>query len=204
MTPYPSGSRNGSTWTSTRPGGRRRTHCSNRNRWLGARSAGYPTRKSALSTAVDRRSEGPLGDDSERPEHRIRPSEAGRRIGQTVAVCGIAGVVDRKGEQVDARPMIDVLRHRGPDSVGSFVGGRGAIGQSRLAIIDLVTGDPPIANEDRSIGAVLNGEIYNHRRLRRELRDAGHSFTTQCDTEVLAHLAEDSDAVCLAQRTDGM
>lgn len=55
---------------------------------------------------------------------------------------------------VDAQ--LDVLRHRGPDARGWYLADSGAIGEARLAIIDLVTGDPPIANEDESIGVVLN------------------------------------------------
>ena len=70
----------------------------------------------------------------------------------------------------------------------------GVISQNRLAIIDLVTGDPPITNEDGSVAAVLNGEIYNFRELRDELRRAGHEFGSQGDTEVIAHLAEDHSA----------
>ena len=61
--------------------------------------------------------------------------------------------------------MTATLRHRGPDSVGAYDRAGASIGQTRLAIIDLVTGDPPITNEDGTIGAVLNGEIYNYRDL---------------------------------------
>jgi asparagine synthase (glutamine-hydrolysing) len=121
-------------------------------------------------------------------------------------VCGIAGLV--AADPVDAAEIIAAqlrcLRHRGPDASGSFPPGRGVIAQNRLAIIDLVTGDPPIVNEDGSIGAVLNGEIYNFRELRNELEAAGHVLRSQGDTEVIAHLAEDADAAQLADRLDGM
>ena len=67
-----------------------------------------------------------------------------------------------------------------------------------------MTGDPPITNEDRSVAVVLNGEIYNFRELRDELRGAGHEFGSEGDTEVIAHLAEDLPPVELARRLDGM
>lgn len=95
-------------------------------------------------------------------------------------------------------------QHRGPDAQGHFDGGRGVVGQNRLSIIDLVNGDPPITNEDGAIGAVLNGELYNFRELRDELRHVGHELSSDGDTEVLAHLAEDHDAGSLACRLDGM
>jgi asparagine synthase (glutamine-hydrolysing) len=121
-------------------------------------------------------------------------------------VCGIAGVVLRDGpaptDQVQRQ--LDLLVHRGPDACGIHAGGRGAVGQTRLSVIDLVTGDPPISTEDGSVGAVLNGEIYNYRELRDELRRGGHGMRTQGDTEVIAHLAEGCTPVELARRLDGM
>src|SRR5215211_1694989 len=98
-------------------------------------------------------------------------------------MCGVCGVIALDPTDVD--PVIDSqlssLRHRGPDARGSFAGTHGAIAQNRLAIIDLETGDPPITNEDGQVAAVLNGEIYNFRRLREELRNEGHSFRSRGD-----------------------
>lgn len=71
-------------------------------------------------------------------------------------------------------------------------------------MIDLETGDPPITNEDRTIGVVLNGEIYNFRELRTQLEARGHRLHTKGDTEVIAHLAEDNDAAAVARALDGM
>src|SRR4051812_2497740 len=85
--------------------------------------------------------------------------------------------------------QLAALEHRGPDAHGHFDGKSGLIAQNRLAIIDLVHGDPPITNEDRSIATVLNGEIYNYRRLRDDLVREGHEFSSSGDTEVIAHLA---------------
>src|SRR3954452_15015386 len=121
-------------------------------------------------------------------------------------MCGISGSVqsapDAVAHAVDAQ--LACQRHRGPDAEGWFDGGRGVVAQNRLSIIDRVTGDPPVTNEDASIGAVLNGEIYNFKELRQALRVAGHQLSTEGDTEVLAHLAEDHDPVALARRLDGM
>lgn len=78
------------------------------------------------------------------------------------------------------------------------------IAQNRLAIIDLAHGDPPITNEQGTIGAVLNGEIYNFLELRERLLKDGHSLRSRCDTEVIAHLAEHHDGVSLTRQLDGM
>lgn len=124
-------------------------------------------------------------------------------------MCGISGSVQGQANRaaVGVRAVAAQLacqRHRGPDAEGYFDGGSGVIAQNRLSIIDLVHGDPPITNEDGTVGAVLNGEIYNFRALQDELRGAGHVLRTDGDTEVLAHLAEAHDAVSLARKLDGM
>jgi asparagine synthase (glutamine-hydrolysing) len=121
-------------------------------------------------------------------------------------MCGISGVITSAsgdlGRVVDSQ--LALLDHRGPDARGHFAGSHGSIGQNRLSIIDLVTGDPPITNEDGTVAAVLNGEIYNYRELRQHLSRDGHSFNSEGDTEVIAHLAEELPPVELARRLDGM
>jgi asparagine synthase (glutamine-hydrolysing) len=122
-----------------------------------------------------------------------------------VAVCGVAGVVGEPGGDLSrVKAQLELLTHRGSDACGVFESGPGCIGQTRLAVIDLHTGDPPITNEDGRIGVILNGEIYNFRALRDELSRRGHRFRTQGDTEVLAHLVEDVAPAELARRLDGM
>ncbi len=120
-------------------------------------------------------------------------------------MCGIAGVVGDHGDtEASVWHQLETLTHRGPDATGVFAGHGGAIGQTRLSVIDLVTGDPPITNEDGSIGVALNGEIYNYRQLADSLRRQGHDLKTTGDTEVLAHLAEERSPTELACDLDGM
>ena len=99
--------------------------------------------------------------------------------------------------------MCALLEHRGPDARGIHRDGNVALGIQRLRVIDLDTGDQPIYNEDRSVVVVLNGEIYNYRQLRSELKQRGHTLTTRGDTEVIAHLYEDHGADCV-RRLHGM
>jgi asparagine synthase (glutamine-hydrolysing) len=116
-------------------------------------------------------------------------------------VCGLSGFVSLDHRPADAavvRRMTATLRHRGPDDEGYYVDGPVALGHRRLNIIDLATGHQPIANETGTIHAMLNGEIYNYRRLAAELRERGHRFTTSSDTEVIVHAWEEYGEDCLA------
>src|SRR5215211_1691851 len=108
-------------------------------------------------------------------------------------MCGICGLASRSGAVDPERlgAMSTTLVHRGPDSDGQLVDGRAGLAARRLSIIDLETGDQPIANEDGTIHVVQNGEIYNYRELRAGLEHAGHRFATRSDTEVLVHLYEE-------------
>jgi asparagine synthase (glutamine-hydrolysing) len=119
-------------------------------------------------------------------------------------MCGISGVVDFTQAAGLPNGGLDVLNHRGPDAAGCFASGAGWVGQNRLAIIDLHSGDPPITNEDGTVGVAANGEIYNFVDLRRQLSARGHRFATTCDSEVIAHLAEQCSSAELAQKLEGM
>jgi len=120
-------------------------------------------------------------------------------------VCGIAGKADCDAGVPAAlvEAMCERQEHRGPDARGLHLGEGVGLGIQRLRVIDLQTGDQPVYNEDRSLAVVLNGEIYNYRELRRELRERGHSFSTHGDTEVIAHLYEE-EGPALVRRLSGM
>jgi len=112
-------------------------------------------------------------------------------------MCGITGWANLDshtpppdGAQDLLHAMCERMVHRGPDSEGLYVTTGAALGMRRLAIIDLVTGEQPAFNEDRSISVILNGEIYNYRELRAGLEKRGHTFRSASDTEVLPHLYE--------------
>jgi asparagine synthase (glutamine-hydrolysing) len=120
-------------------------------------------------------------------------------------MCGIAGwagAVDADAEAL--RRMCEAIRHRGPDEEGFLqLPGRAALGARRLSVIDPPTGQQPILSEDSSIAVTCNGEIYNFRSLREELRERGHVFRGGSDAEVVVHLYEELGAECL-HRLDGM
>src|SRR5437762_2830208 len=108
-------------------------------------------------------------------------------------MCGIAGVAGRDAEGAEdrVRAMLSCLAHRGPDDEGIGVSEGATIGARRLAIIDLVHGNQPMPNEDGSVIAVQNGEIYNFLELKSDLESRGHRFATRNDTEVLPHAYEE-------------
>ena len=111
-------------------------------------------------------------------------------------MCGITGWINLQNNS--SRPdeallhsMCERIVHRGPDSEGVWLDDQVALGMRRLSIIDLKSGDQPVFNEDRSIVAMQNGELYNYREVRSDLEKRGHNFTTQTDTEIIPHLYEE-------------
>jgi asparagine synthase (glutamine-hydrolysing) len=105
-------------------------------------------------------------------------------------MCGICGLVGDNDPALLER-MLERLVHRGPDEEGMHHDAGVALGVRRLRVIDPTGGHQPVRNETGSVWAVLNGEIYNYRELRRELIQKGHRFQSDCDTEVLVHLYEE-------------
>src|SRR5690242_2521128 len=97
-------------------------------------------------------------------------------------MCGIVGLVAPPGgvppTEATGRAMNAAITHRGPDDEGVFCDSQALLGMRRLSIIDLAGGHQPVHNEDSTIQAVFNGEIYNFRELRRELEALGHRFYT--------------------------
>jgi asparagine synthase (glutamine-hydrolysing) len=109
-------------------------------------------------------------------------------------MCGIVGIAGSAARPVDdavLRSMNDALWHRGPDDDGYLVRDRVGLAMRRLSIIDVAGGRQPIHNEDKSVWAVYNGEIYNYNELRDDLQRRGHHFYTRSDTETLVHLYEE-------------
>ncbi len=104
-------------------------------------------------------------------------------------MCGFTGFVTRSAPPDEAalQAMGDTIRHRGPDGEGRYVDARCGIAHRRLSIIDLEKGRQPIVSPDGRYVIAYNGETYNFRELRSELTAAGHSFSTDCDTEVVLH-----------------
>lgn len=113
-------------------------------------------------------------------------------------MCGIAGILSPSARAA-IEPMTEALLHRGPDGSGYYRDEAIALGQRRLSIIDLETGDQPIANETGTLQLICNGEIYNSPELRRQLIARGHSFRTSTDVEVILHLYEEHGADCVKQ-----
>jgi asparagine synthase (glutamine-hydrolysing) len=114
-------------------------------------------------------------------------------------VCGIAALYDP-----DRPPPVELgslltaaLRHRGPDGAGVTVVGRALLAHTRLSIIDLEGGDQPLSSEDGSVTVVVNGEIYNHKDLRRALEAKGHRYATHSDCEAVVHAYEEWGVDCM-------
>ena len=119
-------------------------------------------------------------------------------------MCGFVGFTNFINDDGTVlHEMMDKIVHRGPDSEGSFVDERVALGFRRLSIIDLSEGDQPIFNEDGNLVLTFNGEIYNYLELREELKSAGHIFKTNSDSEVLVHGFEQYGAK-LVEKLRGM
>jgi asparagine synthase (glutamine-hydrolysing) len=105
-------------------------------------------------------------------------------------MCGLAGWIG--SDVIDARTeerVLSALHHRGPDAHGKATGTGWGLLHTRLSILDTShAADQPFRSEDHSVLVVFNGEIYNHRDLRRGLEARGHTFRTRCDTEILPAL----------------
>jgi len=124
-------------------------------------------------------------------------------------MCGISGVYRYQGAAGELERCLSVMNraliHRGPDEEGIYVDPelRAGLGVRRLSIVDPEHGSQPLFSEDRSVVVVCNGEIYNHRGLRRELERKGHRFRSHSDCEVLVHLYEEH-GVDFLKRLNGM
>ena len=116
-------------------------------------------------------------------------------------MCGICGIFFANREwrvqgDVLARMNCRIV-HRGPDDEGFFVEENVGLAMRRLSIIDVKSGHQPLANENRDVWIVFNGEIYNHAELRENLEARGHQYRTRSDTETIVHLYEEYGSDCV-------
>jgi asparagine synthase (glutamine-hydrolysing) len=117
-------------------------------------------------------------------------------------MCGIAGIMRWNGavpEQFEIERMTAAVAHRGPDGVGFLRRDNVALGHRRLAIIDPRGGHQPMSNGDETVWITYNGELYNYLELREELRQTGHEFVTNSDTEVVIHAYEEWAEECVTK-----
>ncbi len=116
-------------------------------------------------------------------------------------MCGIVGVFSRRSPISPGliERATESLYHRGPDGQRHWIGfgGRVALGHARLSIIDLTTGDQPIASEDGRTRIIVNGEFYGYESIQKELEQASHRLRTRSDSEIALHLYEDFGTQCL-------
>src|SRR5262249_39488376 len=116
-------------------------------------------------------------------------------------MCGIAAFFSRQKPIANEslRRATASLHHRGPDSQRLWVSNdqRAGLGHARLSIIDLASGDQPIANEDAKLRIIVNGEFYDFERARSALEKEGHRFRTKSDSEIALHLYEDWGVHCV-------
>ncbi|MBF0498077.1 MAG: asparagine synthase (glutamine-hydrolyzing), partial [Deltaproteobacteria bacterium] len=119
-------------------------------------------------------------------------------------MCGIFGLTHPPGAPESIlQAMGKILAHRGPDGEGSFVSEEVALGMRRLSILDPTRGQQPFYNQNRTVGVVCNGEIYNFIELRSHLMEKGYRFQTNCDVEVIPHLYEEY-GIAFVHRLNGM
>jgi asparagine synthase (glutamine-hydrolysing) len=116
-------------------------------------------------------------------------------------MCGIAGIIDYRGKSA-SKPVIEgmlrAINYRGPDESGIYLSPVAAIGNVRLSIIDLSTGQQPLSDPSGRYWIVFNGEIFNYPELRELLVGKGHTFKTHSDTEVLVQLYAVYGKECLS------
>lgn len=116
-------------------------------------------------------------------------------------MCGIAGIFDLNGDRQFDRELVEAMNqtqfHRGPDEGGIHIESGVALAHRRLSIIDLSSGQQPMATVDGDVTLVYNGEIYNFPDLTEELKAKGYQFRTHCDTEVILYAWQEWGEACV-------
>lgn len=119
-------------------------------------------------------------------------------------MCGIAAIINPTPQgKTEMELMLKKIEHRGDTEPTQVQIGNSILGSVRLKIVDRPNGTQPFFNENKTIGVVFNGEIYNYKKLKTELQAKGHNFISDCDTEVLVHLYEEHGTNFL-QQLEGM
>ena len=118
-------------------------------------------------------------------------------------MCGIAGIFNYHPSEVQSqenivKQMLSVIRHRGPDETGIYLGNKVGLGSVRLSIVDLSTGQQPLSDASGNYWIVYNGEVFNYPELRTDLEKKGIKFKTHCDTEVVVQMYALYGADCLS------
>lgn len=118
-------------------------------------------------------------------------------------MCGITAILSAEKPVLETALLqsMEQLSHRGPDAKRHWIAPDRHVGlaHTRLSVMDLATGDQPLANEDSRIHAVVNGEFYGFESIRSEMQQKGHLFKTCSDSEILLHLYEEYGVQCLHQ-----
>jgi asparagine synthase (glutamine-hydrolysing) len=117
-------------------------------------------------------------------------------------MCGIAGIYNyhsskEPSPELSIKKMLSVIRHRGPDESGIYLGKNVSIGSVRLSIIDIASGQQPMSDESGNYWIVYNGEIFNYAELRNDIEKKGIRLKTQSDTEVVVQMYAMYGAKCL-------
>jgi len=117
-------------------------------------------------------------------------------------MCGIAGFISNNNEKDSSRvlnAMLTRIHHRGPDECGLFISDKACIGNVRLSIVDLASGQQPMCTSDGRYWIAYNGEVFNYPELKKQLENIGHSFRTNCDTEIVLHMYQEYGSDCLSK-----
>ncbi len=117
-------------------------------------------------------------------------------------MCGIAGIFNYPltaeiSNEYLLKRMLSVINHRGPDESGIYTGEKIGLGNVRLSIVDLSTGQQPLSDESGNYWIVYNGEVFNYPELKKDLENQGVKFKTNCDTEVVVQMYALYGAGCL-------
>ncbi|MEA5563550.1 asparagine synthase (glutamine-hydrolyzing) [Planktothrix agardhii] len=117
-------------------------------------------------------------------------------------MCGIVALFGLKGiiTESQLKRAVGSLKHRGPDGQSIWIADnfRVGLGHTRLSIIDLNSGDQPIANRNGSLRIIANGEFYDFERIQQELKQWGYWLQTKSDSEIALHLYDRFGTQCLS------